>query len=54
MTMQTQVRPGLDRSDVWPSALGEAFRRISDGSSGVDRSEVAVNALVRALVQISD
>jgi hypothetical protein len=53
MTMQTQMRPGLDRSEVWLGALGGAFGRISDGSSGVDRSEVAGNALVGALVQIS-
>jgi hypothetical protein len=32
MTMQTQVRPGLDRAEVWLGALGGAFRRISDGS----------------------
>jgi hypothetical protein len=53
MTMQTQVRPGLDRSEVWLGALGRAFRRISDGSSGVDRSEDAGNALVRAPSRIS-
>jgi hypothetical protein len=39
MTMQTPLRPGLDRSGVWLCALGGAFRRISGGSAGVDRSE---------------
>jgi hypothetical protein len=36
------------------SAPGKAFRRISDGSTGVDRCEIAGIALVWALARISE
>jgi hypothetical protein len=54
MTMQMWAPPGLDHFEVRLDALGGAFRRISDGSSGVDRSNVAGSALVWASGRISD
>jgi hypothetical protein len=42
------LRTGLDRCEVRLSALGRAFRRISDGSPVVDRCEIAGIALGRA------
>jgi hypothetical protein len=44
--METGGAAGLDRCEVRLSGLGGAFRRISDGSTVVDRCEIAVNALV--------